>query len=117
MAKVPLTGLRIEVPHGSTPEQVGQLLQEFAEDIAQNKFPDWGVRISPLEGNRLRLAGGQDETHFEAEVSAEPDRAVVVIDGAIDIGRVKLALAGGPEGVRRRVADGIERTLRDHLAS
>ena len=43
-------------------------------------------------------------------------RAVVELKGAIELGRLALTLAGGNEGVRRRVVDTITQSLRQHLA-
>ncbi len=115
MAKVSLDGLRIEVAHSSPPAEVAQKLEEFAQDMATNKFSDWGVTIN-REGGRLQLTGRRAKTHFDADVESSDGLAVVTLTGSIDLSMIKLGLAGGSEGVRRRVTDSLSSTLREHLA-
>lgn len=113
-----LDGLRVEVPTGSRdPVQVTARVERFAQALASGRFSDWGVRIERLEAGALRLAGRRDQHRFEGEVRPETDRVVVLIAGQIELGRLKLTLAGGPEGVRRRVHEEIGRTLREHLST
>ncbi|RMG06653.1 MAG: hypothetical protein D6731_25285 [Planctomycetota bacterium] len=116
MAKVPLDGLRIEVPHAASSAEVAGRLEAFAQDMAQNKFREWGVSIVRHGETHLQLAGRRDGTHFDAEVRAEDRRAVVSLTGSIELSRLKLTLAGGVQGVRRRVEDELAATLREHLA-
>jgi hypothetical protein len=117
VATVPLDGLRIEVPHNDSPAEVAKKLEDSVHDLAQNKFSHWGVKISALEegGGFLLRCRRESGTHFDAVVKPEADRAVVTLTGAVEIGLLKLTLAGGSEGLRRRVHEGVEETLRKHL--
>ena len=115
MAKVSLDGIRIEVEHTSTIDDAHKRLHEFAEDLANNKFQEWGVKITEEEGAKLILHGHRDGTHFDAEVTSDENRAVVLIQGTVEINVFKLTLAGGADGLRQRVTDTIQKTLRDHL--
>ena len=113
---MPLSGLHIEAPHALDPSEVAQRLEEFAQDMANDKFVDWGVQIE-REEHTLTLRGRRDTgTHFEAKVQPGEGQVRVTITGAVELGRLKLTIAGGAEGVRRRVSDEIGRTLREHLA-
>ncbi len=114
MANVSLDNLRIEVSHGSTPDVVAAQLEAFAEDLARNKFSDWGVSIQ-RDAGALTLVGRRGGTHFDARVTSEPGRVIVALEGTIELGGFKLTLAGGPDGVRRRVRETLERTLSEHL--
>ncbi len=114
MAKVSLDGLRIEVAHASTPDEVTQRLEAFARDLADNKFSDWAPVVT-REGEALKLKGRKNGTHFDANVDSKDDLAVVSLSGSIELGRIKLTLAGGSDGVRRRVHDELQATLRRHL--
>jgi hypothetical protein len=115
VAKVSLDGLRIEVPHQTDPAELAQRLAEFAEDLAENKFADWGVQISDRGNGGFNLTGRKDGTHFDAKVSSDHGVAVIDLTGSIELGRIMLGLAGGAEGVRRRVTDTLAETLREHL--
>jgi hypothetical protein len=116
VAKVPLDGLRIEVPHTSSSNDVAARLEAFAEDMANNKFSQWGVSIIRHDERRLQLAGRHEGTFFDAEVEADDERAVINLSGAIELSRLKLTLAGGTDGVRRRVESELASTLKQHLA-
>lgn len=116
MAKVSLDGIRIVVPHRKAEEAVGGAMRRFADDIAQNRFSDWGVRIAEGDGGTLQLDGRRNNTHFNARIEPKPDQVVVTIDGAIEINALKLGLAGGSNGVRRRVQESLSRALREQLA-
>ena len=84
--------------------------------MAGNKVSEWGVQIERKE-HTLTLRGRKDKgTHFEAYVEPGESQVQVKISGAVELGRVKLTLAGGADGVRRRVSDEIGRTLKEHLA-
>jgi hypothetical protein len=85
--------------------------------LAQNKFSDWGVTVQPQDDGSLKLVGDNNGTHFVAEVAASDDRVVLTLTGQVQISRIKLTLAGGPEGLRRRVSDGITQVLQKHLQS
>lgn len=115
MAKVSLDGLRIEVDHDADPAHLAERLEAFARDLAENKFADWGVKVLRDPAGHLSLAGRRDETHFDATIESNHGHAVVALTGQIELGRVKLTLAGGPDGVRQRVAAEIQKTLRHHL--
>jgi hypothetical protein len=115
VAQVPLDGLRIEVPHSSPSGEVATRLAEFAQDMADNHFSDWGVRVTQVDGRNFVLAGGRNGTHFDAKVEANDARAVIDLTGSISLSRIKLTLAGGADGVRKRVASELEATLRRHL--
>jgi hypothetical protein len=112
---VSLNGIRIEVGCSQEPALLTQRLHEFARDLGEQHFPDWGVRVTPAGELGLSLAGGRDGTRFEADVNPEPGRVVVVLRGHIELAWVKVTLAGGPEGVRRRVTDEVRKALASHL--
>lgn len=116
LATVPLDGIAIEVDHSAPPDEVGRRLEEFAQDLAQNRFADWGVHVDRHEDGNLHLVGNKGGTHFRAEVVPQEAHVHVGLSGTVDIGRLKLTLAGGPDGLRRRVKDEIERVLREHLS-
>jgi len=115
MASVSLDGIRIEVPHRKAAEAIGDAVRRFADDIAFNRFSEWGVQIQEREGGRLELQGRRDRTHFTAQVEPGDGRVIVTVGGAIEINALKLGLAGGSSGVRRRVQDSLERALHQHL--
>lgn len=110
-----LDGIQIEVGSQADPTQLGQRMHEFARDLAENRFPEWAVQVSSAADGGLSLAGGLEGTRFEAEVSPQPGRVVVVLRGHIELAWMKLTLAGGPDGVRRRVGDEIRKALSSHL--
>ncbi|MCA8926009.1 MAG: hypothetical protein KDD82_29655 [Planctomycetes bacterium] len=110
-----LAGLTIQEAHALDPSEVAQRLEEFAQDMVNNKFADWGVQIE-REEHTLTLRGRRDAgTHFEARVEPVTGEVKVLLTGAVELGRLKVTLAGGADGVRRRVGDEIARTLREHL--
>lgn len=115
LATVPLDGILIEIASAAEPGELARRMHEFARDLSEQRFPEWGVRIELLESGRLSLAGGRDGTRFEADVHPHPGRVKVELRGRIELAWVKLTLAGGPEGVRRRVTDEIRRALEMHL--
>lgn len=110
-----LDGILIEVGCSEEPAALHQRLQEFARDLAEQRFPEWGVQIAPAGDGMLSLAGGRDGTRFEADVHPQPGRVVVSLRGHIELAWMKLTLAGGPEGVRRRVSDEVRKALASHL--
>ncbi|MEZ6189006.1 MAG: hypothetical protein R3F62_28910 [Planctomycetota bacterium] len=110
-----LSGLTIEEAHTLEPGVVAERLEQFAQDMVRNKFSEWGVQIERAE-HVLTLRGRKDKgTHFEARVEPATGQVRVQLSGAVELGRLKVTLAGGPDGVRRRVGDEIARTLREHL--
>lgn len=115
MARVSLDGITIEVAHGAGSADVTSLLEAFAQDLARNKFSSWGVTVQRIHERCLTLAGRREGTHFDARVEADERRALVTLAGAIELSRVKLTLAGGTQGVRRRVETEVAATLRRHL--
>lgn len=115
MARVPLDGLRIEVPHRADPAALGDRLEAFAQELARDKFRDWAPALERLAGGALNLKGRRAGTHFDAHVTPEPGRVVIVLEGVIELGAFKLTLAGGPEGVRRRIRETLQHTLEAHL--
>ena len=114
--KVSLDGLRIEVPHEAGPEDVAQRLQDFAQDLADNKFAAWNVSIERTDAVCLQLSGRKNGTHWDATVDSRDNLAVVSLSGSIELNAIKLTLAGGSKGVRRRVHDQLAATLKEHLA-
>ena len=117
MAKVSLDGLRIEVPHSAAPEDVAQRLEDFAHDLAENKFSDWGVSLDRVDASRLKISGRQNGTHWSADVASESGVAVIALTGNLELSMIKLSLAGGANGVRGRVEALLTETLRKHLSS
>lgn len=116
LATVSLDGIHIEVAHGWEPTQLAQRMQEFARDLAENRFADWGLQVAATGESALSLRGARDGTRFEADIAAHPGRVEVTLRGLIELAWVKLTLAGGSDGVRRRVHDEIHRALSTHLA-
>ncbi len=116
MAKVSLDGLRIEIQHSATPEDAAQRLENFANDLAQNKFSDWGVTLSRVDAVRLTISGRRNGTHWDADIASINGIAVVALKGAIELSMIKLGLAGGANGVRGRVESQLTETLRKHLS-
>jgi IS5 family transposase len=116
LATVSLTGMTIEVPHQLPPEEVVGRLERFARDLARNRFPDWGIEVRREESGPLRLSGGRRGTRFSAALHTEEGSARVEVHGRIQIGGLKLRLAGGAPGVRRRVQTALTHSLRNHLA-
>lgn len=102
--------------HSSAPDVIAQQLQEFAEDLAKNKFSDWGIQIQPQGGGALKLLGDNAGTHFVADVRANESVVTLSLTGQVSLSRIKMTLAGGPEGVRRRVQEGISQVLQKHLS-
>lgn len=94
---------------------IAQQLQEFAEDLAKNKFSDWGIQIQPQGDGALKLLGDNAGTHFVADVRASDSLVTLALTGQVQLSRIKMTLAGGPDGVRRRVQDGIRQVLEKHL--
>ncbi|MBL4848046.1 MAG: hypothetical protein JKY65_21225 [Planctomycetes bacterium] len=117
MATVSLTGMTIEVTHQLPPEEVLGRLENFALDLARNRFADWGIEVRREEAGPLRLSGGRHGTHFSASIHTDEGRARVEVHGKIQIGGFKLRLAGGAPGVRRRVQTALTQSLRHHLAN
>jgi hypothetical protein len=115
VAKVSLDGLKIEIPHSAAPEEVAQKLEEFATDLAENKFSDWGVTVARVD-DTLKLSGRRNGTHFDADVSASDGVASIALSGSIELNLIKLGLAGGAQGVRGRVASTLSETLKAHLS-
>lgn len=115
LAQVALDGIKVEVAHGLAPEALAPELRRFAEELANERFREWGVAIEPRGETGLHLAGGREGTYFEADIQAFAARVTVDIRGRVELGLLKLKLAGGAEGVRRRVGDQIRDALRRHL--
>ena len=116
MATVSLSGMTIEVPYELPQEEVVGRLESFALDLARNRFPEWGVEVRRDESGLLRLSGGRHGTHFNAALHTQDGTARVEVHGKIQIGGLKLRLAGGAPGVRRRVESALTESLRNHLA-
>lgn len=116
MAKVSLDGLRVEIPHSSASEEVSQRLENFANDLAQNRFSAWGVTFDRVDASRLTISGRQNGTHWNAEVESLNGIAVVELTGNLELSMIKLGLAGGANGVRDRVQSQLTETLRKHLS-
>ncbi len=115
MPQVPLNDLCIEIEHSYPPAQLANQLEAFAQDLTQNQFSEWGVRIERKE-EQLKLVGRRGGTHFDALVEPQEGRVRLSLAGSIELGRLKLTLAGGAAGVRRRVRDVITNALQRHLA-
>ena len=116
MAKVSLDGLKVEIPHSAAPEDVAQRLENFANDLAQNKFSDWGVTLERVDPAHLKISGRRNGTHWDASVLSESGMAVVALTGNLELSMIKLGLAGGADGVRGRVQSQLAETLRKHLS-
>jgi hypothetical protein len=116
VVNVSLDGLRIEVPHAVAPADVARKLYDFAEDLAENKFSEWAVTIERTDEVNLQLSGRRNGTHFDATVESRGGVAVVSLTGSLELALIKLTLAGGAAGVRRRVHDQLAATLQEHLA-
>lgn len=114
MPQVSLDGIRIEVPHARSVDEVRLELERFAQDLAQNRFPDWGVHLE-REGEKMLLKGERGGTHFRAIVLAEATRVTLDLGGKVELNFLKLTLAGGEQGVRERVRETLGDTLRAHL--
>ena len=114
MAQVPLDGILIDVPHSLAQDEVLREIEQFAQDLAENRFPDWGVRLERQDG-RMQLRGAHDGSAFEATVVAEAGRVVLELTGVVEIGYLKHKLAGGDQGVRDRVRATLAETLSAHL--
>jgi hypothetical protein len=112
---ISLNGIRVEVPHSKSVEDMCQELERVAHSLAEKKFRSWAVRMERLESGALQLTGGQDGTHFRAELTAIEAKVVMALTGSVQLGRLKFTIAGGETGVRRRVTEGIEKTLREHV--
>lgn len=110
MPQVPLDGIEIHISHARPADEVAGDIERFAQDVATNRFPDWGVKLE-REGERMRLLGRRDTSHFEATVRAEPGRILLSLKGVADIGFLKYTAAGGAEGVRSRVKSTLEAAL------
>lgn len=116
MATVSLSGMTIEVPHALPAEEVVKRLEAFAQDLARNRFPDWGIQIR-REEEGLHLSGGRHGTHFGADLKTPEGLARLEVHGKIQIGGLPLRLAGGAPGVRKRVESALTSSLRSHLGS
>ena len=57
MASVSLEGIRIEVSHQKTGDAISVAMRRFADDLATNRFSEWGVQIEEQEGGVLALQG------------------------------------------------------------
>lgn len=110
MPQVPLDGIEIAIRHARPADEVTVDIERFASDVATNRFPDWGVRLE-REGERMRLVGRRDGSHFEATVRAEPGKILLSLRGVAEIGFLKYTAAGGAEGVRSRVKSTLESAL------
>lgn len=109
-----LDGILIEVTHDRPAGEVVADLESFAQDVAQNRFPEWGVKLE-REGERMRLLGARDASRFDATVSIEPGRVILELAGVAEIGFLKYTAAGGSEGVRARVRSTLRTSLEQHL--
>ena len=116
MATVPLSGMTIEVQHALPPDEVVARLEGFAQDLARNRFPDWGIQVQ-REAEGLHLSGGRHGTHFSAYLKTPPGLARLEVHGKIQIGGLPLRLAGGAPGIRKRVESALTDSLRSHLGS
>ena len=116
MAHVSLSGMTVQVAHELPPEEVLARLEAFAADLARNRFPDWGIEVR-REGEGLRLSCERHGTRFSALLQADEGLARVEVHGRLQIGGLKLRLAGGAPGVRRRLESALQSGLRSHLAS
>lgn len=114
MPQVPLDGIEIEVPHDRPQEEVVTDLEAFARDIAENRFPEWGVKLE-REGEVMRLVGRKDGSRFEATVTTAPGRVHLSLAGVAEIGFLKFNLAGGAGGVRARVESTLASSLQRAL--
>jgi hypothetical protein len=112
--QVPLDGIEIAIAHARPEAEVAGDIERFASDVATNRFPDWGVKLE-REGERMRLVGRRDGSHFEALVRTEPGRILLTLKGVADIGFLKYTAAGGAEGVRSRVRSTLESALRQQF--
>jgi hypothetical protein len=112
--QVPLDGIEIEVTHDRPREEVVTDLEAFARDIAENRFPEWGVKLE-REGEVMRLVGKRDGSRFEATVTTQPNRVHLSLAGVAEIGFLKYTAAGGSEGVRSRVRSTLESSLQKAL--
>ena len=114
MPQVPLDGIEIEVTHDRPHEEVVVDLEAFARDIAENRFPEWGVKLE-REGEVMRLVGKKEGSRFEATVTTAPNRVHLSLAGVAELGFLKFNLAGGAEGVRSRVRSTLEGSLQKAL--
>lgn len=109
-----LDGILIEVTHDRPASEVVADLESFAQDVAQNRFPEWGVKLE-RDGERMRLLGARDASRFDATVSIEPKKVILELTGVADIGFLKYTAAGGSDGVRARVKSTLRNSLEQHL--
>ncbi|MCW8138937.1 MAG: hypothetical protein KIT58_08545 [Planctomycetota bacterium] len=89
-------------------------LERFAQDVAKNRFPEWGVQIL-REGERMRLVGQRDGSRFDAAVVSDASRVVLSLRGVAELGFLKYTAAGGAEGVRERVRASLLASLRQQF--
>ena len=81
MAQVPLDGILIDVPHSLAPDEVLREIEQFAQDLAENRFPDWGVRLyrmtwrNPEPAREVAtldfVSGGRGTAPFLVAITAE----------------------------------------------
>lgn len=102
--------------HGRPADEVVADLERFAQDVAQHRFPDWGVQVD-REGERMHLVGQREGSRFEATVVAESTRVVLALRGVAELGLLKFAAAGGADGVRERVRNTLLTSLQQQFGA
>lgn len=111
-----LEDLRVEVPHSCEPDFVVDYAETRFNQLAAGRFAAWDPRWERC-GQQLRLEAKRGGTTFVATVKVEHGGLIVRLDGAIQLSRLKLTLAGGPRGVRRLISGRLSSVIREQLVS
>jgi hypothetical protein len=117
VAQVSLDGLSVTMPHALDLVEATKRIEQAARDLSEGSLKRLQTTIARPTADRVLLSGAREGARFEAEISVAPGTVAVAIKGALTLSFIEVTLAGGAQGVRRRVQDEVERALRERLVA